>query len=1331
MAEQPLIFKQTADEVAAYVRAELVETGWSAAPAAGVPRPGEAMVRIFGRLSELLIQRLNRLPEKHFLAFLNEAGVEPLPPRPASAEVVFTPAKDAASVTRVSAGTQVATKKTADRPEIVFETERDLNVVKGVLTSCLAVDPVKLSDRSNIAVGASGGSFAAFAGEVERERILYLSDDVLFAFEDDASRENAELTLNFTFSRPGCPDYDGWRVEWLCFDGTTWRNLVTAGQGSVVDNTADFSQDGSVVFSKLPLLVPYPFTDKITTAHLACRLTGGTAREHLPEITTLTAARNIVIANAPPRPADLLQCAIHAGSALLPLPTADEFFPFGQGPGRLDAFYLRCDEAFAKEGAVVELNLDLIGLDAGDSGTELTNLRVEWAYAAASGWKVLGTSSRSAVAGTILDFKDETRGFTQGGAGLKIAFTAPSGAEAFDATQVGQEKGLWLRARIIAGGFWADSYFREVRIPVARPPLVKKLTVTYRDYRSASAAPAPPSALHTRVDQVTGLNQPLPLSPFAGDLDLPALYFAFSEIFPVGEWVRLLIEVDEERGAGGAAPLLWWEYWSGDEQDWRPLPVSDESYGLTRRGYLGFYGPEGQAPATFFGTAAVWLRVRPHVRPPTAVAPADLALTVNGEGTATLRLDGSASSAAKGVRVARYHWTLQPPRAAAGGRIDLTVSTPEAAVILDASSSAELSGRELVRYHWRLLSSSHLLAEAGADRVVSTAGDEATLSLDASASADLGGAEPVRCLWRRVAVADEVEAAVPAALAGPYLRSIRLNIVPVINAMTVSEELLGSGNGKEGQSFTLFRPPILDPVALYVRETDRPASDELLALERELASADGDETPDFPTTLPASEGLWVRWRPVAHFYASGPGSRHFDVDWTTGGIRFGDGRRGRVLPPGRDNLKALRYRTHQGELGNVAGAEITVLRNPTGTLAAIKKVANPWSASGGSAAEAVTEVGRRGPRALKHRGRAVTLEDYAWLARDASGEVARAWCLPTRDANGLPSAGWVTLVIVPAGAEDKPFPSPALLRHVRRYLEGRALVNLPAAGQLHIKGPEYVQASVTARIVPTSPDQADEAKLAVIANLRAFLHPLTGGPRGEGWELGRDVHLSEIQAVIEGTAGVEHVVAASLGSSLMQWHLTLAAPLPESVPDGARVATFDERLRLTLAHAMTVGPTAATAAGQACTEEHERLLPVCGFKVGDRVDVVDADQRVWVRGLLIGALTVEGTSVLFEQGFAEDETLPPADELALLARDGSIRLPLVAWTLEAGRVLGASLQLFQPGVDLICIVAEGHRSPNLELLAFTELTVRRDGVAVPRGHLAHSGSHDIEMVLEE
>lgn len=1335
MAEQPLIFTKTADQVTGFLRKELMKTGWSVNPDAGVPRPGEAMVQIFGRLSELIIQRLNQLPEKYFLAFLNEAGVDLLPPRPARSEVVLNPSKDAANVTRVAAGTQVATKKTEIRPEIVFETERDINVVKASLSICLAVDPVKLSDRSAIAKGDSSGSYKAFAGEVERDRVLYFADASLFCFADDAGRVNATLTLDFSFSSPGRPDLDGWRLHWLYYDGSTWQDLIQYGKATIEDTTADFSTDGTIHLKNLPQLCKYVFADKNHESWLACRLTGGSGRAYLPEISGLVASRIIDIPLATPQPADLLISAIHAGSALLPLPVDDEFFPFGQGPARLDAFYLRSDEAFAKVGATVELSFDLVGLGVSDSGQELTNLRVEWAYASTDGWHVLGISSRTGVTGTVLDFSDATLGFTNGSNGLKVSFTVPSAEQSpFSKIKVGKEEGLWLRARIISGGFWADTIFKDVRIPVARPPLVKKLTVGYRNYQSAATTPAALYAIHSQVDQIFRPSEKFPLSPFMGKLDVPALYLGFTEVFPPGEWLQLLIDVDEERGDSDPASQLWWEYWDGEENDWQTLPVSDQSFSLSRRGYLGFYGPEGQQQTTLFGTQAAWLRVRPHVEPPIAVAPADLTLEPGADGQVTIKLDGSASSAVQGLHIANYRWTLQPPQAGGGGDQSVTVTGDEGSVTLDASASALASGRDIVCYHWTLVSSSHLIPQAGPDITVSASGSTATLTLDASGSTDVSGAPLARYLWRRSLAAESVavdnEAPVP--LPSPYLKSIRSNIVPVVNAITINEELLGSGNGKGGQSFVLFRPPILDQVALYVRETDQPSADDLRELEKELSRAEETgSTTVFALTQPASAGIWVRWCPVEHFYGSGPTSRHFDLDRGTGAIVFGDGERGRVLPPGRDNIKVLYYRTHQGGQGNVAAADIRVLRNPTGPLATIKKVTNPWAASGGTAAETVGEVRRRGPRSLKHRGKAVTIEDFAWLARDASGEVARAWCLPTRDVSGLTHAGWVTLVVIPATTEDKPFPSPSLLRHVRQYIEKRTLINLPVSRQIVVKGPEFVEARVAARIVPTWTDKADEAKLAVIDNLEAFLHPLTGGPQGEGWDLGRDVYLSEIYAVIEQTAGVDHVIEAALDCSIMQWNLTLASPLPQTVSDGSRVTTFDERLRLVLARTVKVAGSSGTKAGTLCNQDLSRIIPVSGFKVGDRVDVVDTVNQVQVKGPSIKALIEDGSGVLFDQAFAECETLPPVIELALLARDGSIRLPLVAWKIVGGMIIGASLQLFDPAVDSLCILAEGRRFSSLEFLDFTLMSPRRDSVAVPRGHLVYSGTHAIETVLEE
>jgi hypothetical protein len=51
---------------------------------------------------------------------------------------------------------------------------------------------------------------------------------------------------------------------------------------------------------------------------------------------------------------------------------------------------------------------------------------------------------------------------------------------------------------------------------------------------------------------------------------------------------------------------------------------------------------------------------------------------------------------------------------------------------------------------------------------------------------------------------------------------------------------------------------------------------------------------------------------------------------------------------------------------------------------------------------------------------------------------------------------------------------------------------------------------------------------AVAAALDAFLDPLAGGPGGDGWPLGRDVVRAEVLQVIDGVAGVDHVIELDL-----------------------------------------------------------------------------------------------------------------------------------------------------------------------------------------------------------
>jgi len=68
-----------------------------------------------------------------------------------------------------------------------------------------------------------------------------------------------------------------------------------------------------------------------------------------------------------------------------------------------------------------------------------------------------------------------------------------------------------------------------------------------------------------------------------------------------------------------------------------------------------------------------------------------------------------------------------------------------------------------------------------------------------------------------------------------------------------------------------------------------------------------------------------------------------------------------------------------------------------------------------------------------------------------------------------------------------------------------------------------VQVTATVKVVPTSLDVADAMVAQVRAALDGFLHPLAGGRTHAGWAPGRVPHRSDLFAVVEGVAGVDHV----------------------------------------------------------------------------------------------------------------------------------------------------------------------------------------------------------------
>jgi predicted phage baseplate assembly protein len=233
---------------------------------------------------------------------------------------------------------------------------------------------------------------------------------------------------------------------------------------------------------------------------------------------------------------------------------------------------------------------------------------------------------------------------------------------------------------------------------------------------------------------------------------------------------------------------------------------------------------------------------------------------------------------------------------------------------------------------------------------------------------------------------------------------------------------------------------------------------------------------------------------------------------------------GRV-PPAQSAILIREMSVGGGSKGNVQARAITQL---LGVVPGIEAVFNPRVAEGGADGESPAAVLDRGPRTVRHRGRAIEAEDYETLAIEASPAVRMVRAIPGRHPSGQQLPGWVTVLIVPDSRDRRPYPSFGLREQVRRYIERRAPADLAALHRIQVTGPTYLPVGVSATIAPIDRSQAGAVEQRVRETIERFLHPLVGGPGGGGWDLGRDVHLSDVAAELERTPGVDYVAELTL-----------------------------------------------------------------------------------------------------------------------------------------------------------------------------------------------------------
>jgi hypothetical protein len=991
----------------------------------------EALIHVFARFGEIIIDRLNRAPEKNFLAFLQLLGVSNLPRQAARVPLTFYLAAGNTGYAVVRERTQVAAQPLkGEKDPVVFETDREFVVVSTRLTSLLVKDGERdlYADLSGIVPQAppppppSPGEASqpvvaatpAFRGSIPLPHLFYIGLKI-FAPSPVLDR----LRLQFVIYESGPPRSTQARVTWEMrapapIAAAANRTALPAAQNvlpecgvalgppldPVQDTTEGLTRSGEVIFDNVPPR-PFAFLHSEPLQWFLCRLTtpvsssteavdGMVRALDLPRIKSVSASFEV----------NRKGLQIEQGFFNnLKLDLSKDFYPFGERPKFGDTMYLGSRELFSNQGAAVTLHIEITNPVDAHAGSPIPpaapqDVKLCWEFWDGAIWSQLGTSEESGKVRLYTSqggptqsqsFTDGTYAFSESG-DVTFGFSkAPALAT------VNGQVNFWIRIRIVSGNYGQEAHREkeligsELKPATFAPPAIRSIKADYAIQKQLQ----PESLIscnnftYAIIDPSTAIQ---PFSPLPQGEARPALYFGF------------------------APPP--------------PLPSRTAS--------------KPQVVASFPGRSmSIYLDVEESTAGQSTQDPGSSAQSISWE-----------------------YW----------------------------------NGSGWVK--WTVRDETDIFHHPGLVRFLAPP--------DFAARPEFG----LTRYWLRAIPSDPNFQA--------KLRMVLLNTTMAANNTTVLNELLGVSNGTPQQTFQIAHTPILTGQQLEILEPRMPGLHE----ERAIRSEEGDDAIRILSQTAGYEEVWIRWHEVPNFYASGPRDRHYVLDRITGKITVGDGLNGQI-PPRGGKIQMAAYRTGGGQSGNRPAQNITQLKT---AVPYVEKVCNWVPAGGGGDTEDTPALMERGARGTRHGNRAVTVQDFEDLALLSSTDVARAKAVPSLDlasdpAGALRKPGVVSVIVVPRSSDLRPVPGSQLLGLVLQYLRQSSSPTV----QISVVGPDYLRVDVWTEIALNDPDQAATIELAVKLALTAFLHPLTGGVTGSGWDFGRKPHKSDFYSLIEDVPGVSHV----------------------------------------------------------------------------------------------------------------------------------------------------------------------------------------------------------------
>ena len=271
-------------------------------------------------------------------------------------------------------------------------------------------------------------------------------------------------------------------------------------------------------------------------------------------------------------------------------------------------------------------------------------------------------------------------------------------------------------------------------------------------------------------------------------------------------------------------------------------------------------------------------------------------------------------------------------------------------------------------------------------------------------------------------------------------------------------------------------------------------------------------------------------------------------------IAFGDGVHGNIPPDGAEIH--LTYMTSSGSSGNVAALSIS--QKITGLVGVTPwdvTVVNEEASSGGDAEETVEEIRANAPVYFQSLGNLVTAKDFKGFCERYAG-ISKATV--TVD----PIMKTVTIYLM---ADGYTLPTEPLKEDILRDMQEIKLLGVV----LELEDAHLVHADISAEIFIKSNYDVSQVQTSVAAAVKDHFNPDNAADTDR--EMGTDIHISDIDRLLDEVDGVDHLRLTKLArrpeARLIDWYGDsefTALDIAENVSEEIWYITFETPTQYTV-----------------------------------------------------------------------------------------------------------------------------------------------------------------------